>query len=316
MNSSTGTQAASSAPLPVPAPAKSRRLSLKRVVRALVIGIALVYTSLCGFLWFDQAHFIFFPSGPEYLTPVGFKVSFQDIWVPVPFSSQENLASSGNSSPERLHGWWLPNPSSNRVLLYLHGNGGNIASNLEHAVRLRNFGASVLIVDYRGYGRSTGGFPSESRVYEDAEVAWQYLVQQKKIKPEEIIIYGHSLGGAIAIELASHHPEAGGLIAESTFTSIEDMSKKQHVYSFFPIHLLLSQKFASLSKIPAVKMPALFIHGTGDELAPYHMSERLYEAAVGPKKLVLIEDAGHEDCAIVGGEKYKNAVQAFLKNQN
>ena len=202
------------------------------------------------------------------------------------------------------------------MLLYLHGNGGNIASNLEHAVRLRNFGASVLIVDYRGYGRSTGPFPSEAHVYEDAEVAWQYLVQQKKIKPEEIIIYGHSLGGAIAIELASHHPEAGGLIAESTFTSIEDMSKKQHVYSFFPIHLLLSQKFASLSKIPAVKMPALFIHGTGDELASYHMSERLYEAAVGPKKLVLIEDAGHEDCAIVGGEKYKNAVQAFLKNQH
>ncbi len=272
-----------------------------------------MYTSLCGFLWFDQAHFIFFPSGPEYLTPVGFKVPFQDVWVPVPFSSQENFASSGNSSPERLHGWWLPNPSSNRVLLYLHGNGGNIASNLEHAVRLRNFGASVLIVDYRGYGRSTGSFPSESRVYEDAEAAWQYLVRERKIKPEEIIIYGHSLGGAIAIELASHHPEAGGLIAESTFTSIEDMSKKERVYSFFPIHLLLSQEFASLSKIPAIKMPVLFIHGTGDELAPYHMSERLYGAAVGPKKLVLIEDAGHEDCAIVGGEKYRDAVETFLK---
>ncbi len=298
---------------PAPVSAKPPRISLKRIFRGLAIGLSLLYIGLCGFLWFDQTHFIFFPSGATYLTPAPFHVPFQDAWVPVPFSTQENLASSGNSSPGKLHGWWLPNPSSNRVLLYLHGNGGNIASNLEHAVRLRNFGASVLIIDYRGYGRSTGPFPSEARVYEDAEAAWQYLVNQQKIKPEQIIIYGHSLGGAIAIDLASHHPEAGGLIAESTFTSIEDMSRRQHVYAFFPIHLLLTQKFDSLSKVPSIKIPILFIHGTGDELAPFYMSEQLHQTATGPKQLVLIEGAGHEDCAIVGGEKYKNAVEAFLK---
>lgn len=293
---------------PAHTPERPRRLSFKRIFRGLAIGLAFLYIGLCSFLWLDQEHFIFFPSGPEYLTPVGFKIPFQDVSIPVPFSPQEN------SSAEKLHGWWLPNPNSNRVLLYLHGNGGNIASNLEHAVRLRDFGTSVLIVDYRGYGRSTPRFPSEARVYEDSEAAWQYLVTQQKIKPGEIIIYGHSLGGAIAIELASHHPEAGGLITESTFTSIEDMSHHERIYAFFPIHLLLTQRFASLSKIPSIKIPILFIHGTSDQLAPFHMSEQLYQAASGPKQLVLIEGAEHEDCAFVGGEKYKNAVQAFLKS--
>src|SRR5260370_11517399 len=130
---------------------KPPRISLKRIFRGLAIGISLLYIGLCGVLWFDQAHFIFFPSGATYLTPAPFQVPFQDAWVPVPFSTQENLASSGNSSPGKLHGWWLPNPSSNRVLLYLHGNGGNIASNLEHAVRPPNFEASSLIITYRPY---------------------------------------------------------------------------------------------------------------------------------------------------------------------
>ena len=303
-------------PVAARAPVKPPRISVKRIFRGLVAGLAFLYLGLCGFLWFDQTHFIFFPGGFEYLTPAPFHVPFQDVWIPVSFSQQENAASPGDSSPEKLHGWWLPNPSSNRVLLYLHGNGGNIASNLEHAVRLRNFGASVLIVDYRGYGRSTRRFPSEARVYEDAEAAWQYLVREQKIEPKKIIIYGHSLGAAIAIELASHHPEAAGLISESAFTSIEDMAKAERAYSYFPIHLLVHEKFASLSKMPSIKIPILFIHGASDELVSFHMSEQLYAAASGAKQLVLIEGAGHEDCATVGGEKYKRAVESFLKGQN
>src|SRR5579859_1430259 len=302
-------------PVAARAPAKPPRISLKRIVRGLIAGLAFLYLGLCSFLWFDQTHFIFFPSGAEYLTPAPFHVPFQDVWIPVPFSPQENAASPGNSSQEKLHGWWLPNPSSKRVLLYLHGNGGNIASNLEHAVRLRNFGASVLIIDYRGYGRSTRRFPSEARVYEDSEAAWQYLVREQKIEPRQIIIYGHSLGAAIAIDLASHHPEAGGLISESAFTSMEDTAKAEPTYSYFPIHLLVHEKFASLSKVPSIKIPILFIHGSSDDLVSFHMSERLYAAAPGAKQLVLIEGAGHEDCAIVGGGTYKSAVESFLKNQ-
>jgi pimeloyl-ACP methyl ester carboxylesterase len=276
----------------------------------------LLYIGLCGFLYFDQTHLIFFPSSPgSIMTPASFRVAYDDVWIPV-------VPSPGQNSPqETLHGWWM-GPASGaltpatptRVLLYLHGNGGNITSDLEHAVQLHNFGASVLIVDYRGYGRSSSNhFPSEARIYQDAEAAWQYLIHEKKIEPQQIVIYGHSLGGAIAIELASHHPEAGGLITESTFTSIEEMAKEEHVYSSFPVHLLLTQRFASLYKIASIKVPILFIHGTGDDLVPYRMSEQLYQAASSVKRLVLIEGAGHEDCAMVGGAKYREAVQSFLK---
>jgi pimeloyl-ACP methyl ester carboxylesterase len=289
-----------------------------RILRALAIGVTLVYTGLCAFLYFDQEHFIFFPGGMDYLTPMAYHIPYQEVWIPASTHLEKSAA------PEKLHGWWIPQAVSGpgtapslprRVLLYLHGNGGSVSSNLDHAVQLRNDGASVLIVDYRSYGRSTStSFPSEARVYEDAETAWQYLVHDKQIAPGEIIIYGHSLGGAIAIQLASRHPQAGGLIAESTFTSIEDMSGKEHIYSFFPIHLLLNQRFASLSKITKIKMPILFIHGTEDQVAPFHMSEQLFQAAAAPKQLVLIDGAGHEDCELVGGDIYKAAVVSFFKS--
>ena len=281
---------------------KARGVSGGNILRGLAAGVGFLYAGLCGFLWFDQQHFIFFPStGQSRLTPAAFRIPFEDVWIPV------------SSSPEeKLHGWWIPNPATRRVMLYLHGNGGNIATNLEHAVHMRNFGASVLIIDYRGYGRSTGRFPSESRVYEDAETAWQYLVHERSINPHEIVIYGHSLGGAIGIELASHHPEAAGLITESAFTSIVDMARNERAYSWLPVGLLVRQKFASLEKVPSLKMPVLFIHGVDDEIAPHRMSEQLYNAAPGVKKLVLIEGAGHEDCAINGGEKYESAVRSFL----
>lgn len=282
-------------------PKTPRGVSGGRIVRGLAAGLGFLYAGLCGFLWFDQEHFIFFPSNVDAMTPASFRLPFDDVWIPLSPASQE-----------KLHGWWIPNPATKRVLLYLHGNGGNIGTNLEHAVRMRNFGASVLIVDYRGYGRSTNRFPSESRVYEDAEAAWQYLVREKAIKPQEIVVYGHSLGAAIAIELVSRHPEAAGLISESSFTSIVDMAKNEQAYSYFPVRWLVRQKFASLSKIPSIKIPILFIHGTGDEVALFKMSEQLYAAASGEKKLLLIDGAGHEDCAIHGAEKYKNAVQSFL----
>lgn len=283
-------------------PKKARGVSGGNILRGLAAGVGFLYAGLCGFLWFDQEHFIFFPSTEQSrLTPAAFRIPFEDVWIPV------------SSSPEeKLHGWWIPNPATRRVMLYLHGNGGNIATNLEHAVRMRNLGASVLIIDYRGYGRSTGRFPSESRVYEDAETAWQYLVHERSINPHEIVIYGHSLGGAIGIELASHHPEAAGLITESAFTSIVDMARNERAYSWLPVGLLVRQKFASLEKVPSLKMPVLFIHGVDDEIAPHRMSEQLYNAAPGVKKLVLIEGAVHEDCAINGGEKYESAVRSFL----
>ena len=213
-----------------------------------------------------------------------------------------------------MHGWWIPASKPNaQVLLYLHGNGINIGANVAHANRFHRLGFSVLLPDYRGYGRSEGRFPTEASVYQDAAVAWDYLVQERKIQPEQIFLYGHSLGGAVAIDLAVKHPDAAGLIVESSFTSIRDIVDYQSIYRIFPIDLILNQRFDSIRKVRSLALPVLFIHGTADLRVPATMSQQLYEAAPQPKQLVLIPDAGHNDTAETAGDKYFQMMQKFIQ---
>lgn len=212
-----------------------------------------------------------------------------------------------------MHGWWIPaaQPDAN-VLLYLHGNGINIGANVTHAHRFHQLGFSVLLMDYRGYGRSEGGSPTEARVYQDAAAAWNYLVKQQ-IKPSQIFLYGHSLGGAIAIDLAVQHPDAAGLIVEGSFTSIRKIVEHQNSFWMFPVDLILTQRFDSISKVRSLLVPVLFIHGTSDWQVPAAMSQQLYAAAPEPKQLVLIPGAGHNDVAEVAGSQYLQAVQRFVQ---
>jgi len=198
------------------------------------------------------------------------------------------------------------------VVLYLHGNASNVSANVEHAGRFHSLGFSVLLMDYRGYGQSEGGFPSEQRVYQDADIAWNYLVQQRGIKPEQIVIYGHSLGGAIAIELATHHADAAGLIVESSFTSIPAMAARRSLFRIFPLDLVVTQRFASIAKLHALAMPLLFIHGTADQDIPYTMSEQLFAAAPEPKRLWLVPGGEHNNNAKTAGEAYFQTIREFL----
>jgi pimeloyl-ACP methyl ester carboxylesterase len=195
-----------------------------------------------------------------------------------------------------------------KVLLYLHGNGINIGANVAHANRFHQLGFSVLLIDYRGYGRSEG-IPSESGVYQDAEIAWDYLV--KRHQPNDIFIYGHSLGGAIAINLAVQHPEAAGLIVESSFTSIKDIANLQGRFWMFPVDLILNQRFDSISKVPSLQIPVLFIHGEADFQVPATMSQELYAAAPKPKYLYLISGAGHNNTAEIAGGQYFRECDSF-----
>jgi pimeloyl-ACP methyl ester carboxylesterase len=237
-------------------------------------------------------------------TPELFNLSYQEVWLPVP---------AGDKKVERIHGWWMPAATNAKVLLYLHGNGINIGANVAHANRFHQLGFSVLLIDYRGYGRSEGGFPTEARVYQDAAAAWNYLVKQRQIKPSQIFLYGHSLGGAIAIDLAVQHPEAAGLIVESSFASIREIVEHQGRFWMFPVDLVLNQRFDSISKVRSLLVPVLFIHGTGDSQVPAAMSQQLYAAAPEPKQLVLISGAGHNDVAEVAGSQYFQAVQKFVQ---
>jgi fermentation-respiration switch protein FrsA (DUF1100 family) len=149
-------------------------------------------------------------------------------------------------------------------------------------------------------------------VYEDAEAAWRYLVTDQRIDPRRLYIYGHSLGGAIAIELATRHPEAAGLIVESSFTSIYDMARLEKPYKLFPVGLFLNQRFDSIAKVERLALPALFIHGTADEVVPFSMGEQLYRRAGGMKRFVAIDGGRHDDNSAAGGAAFLAAIRNFV----
>ena len=263
------------------------------------------YCSACIFLFFYQPRLIFFPSPNLEKTPAHLNIPYQEVWLPVEVTATES---------QLIHGWWMrANKPSDRVLLYLHGNSQNISANLNRANWFRELGFSVLLIDYRGYGRSQGNFPNELQVYQDAAVAWNYLHEKQKIPSGQIFIYGHSLGGAIAIDLAVKQPYAGGLIIESSFTSIREMVDYQSIFSIFPVDLILTQRFESIKKLPNLKMPVLFIHGSNDSTVPAFMSESLYAVAPEPKKIITIPNAGHNNLVKVASYEYKKAVRSLIK---
>ncbi|GAX34113.1 alpha/beta hydrolase [Nodularia sp. NIES-3585] len=275
-----------------------------KLLLTLEIVVVIAYIAICLLLFVKQQKFIFFPSSEIERTPKFFNLPYEDVWLPVTTDGQTKL----------IHGWWIKSPQPDAdVLLYLHGNAINVSANIGHANRLHQLGFSVLLIDYRGYGLSEGHFPSEQRVYEDAIVGWNYLVQDKQIPPRRIFIYGHSMGGAIAIDLAIKHPEAAGLIVESSFTSIADMVAYRNLFRIFPVNLILTQRFESIKKVPQLKMPVLFIHGTADTTVPSFMSQKLYHAAPEPKKLLLVPSADHNNTASVAGDDYLQWIQSFVE---
>ena len=264
----------------------------------LVLLVAVAYGAAGWYLWRHQREFIFLPTRVEAQTPAGPRVPYGDVWIRL------------RGTPASLHGWWLPaTDAAAPTVVYLHGNDQNIGANVAHVARLHDLGFAVLLADYRGYGQSDGPFPSERQVYEDAEAMWTYLTTVRGVDPRRLYIYGHSLGGAVAIHLAVRHPDAAGLIAESTFTSMGDMARRQ--YWMFPVDALLDQRFDSLSEVRKIAIPVLFVHGTADVDVPFTMSVRLFDAAPEPKSLVLIPDGAHEDSAILGDGRYARALLDF-----
>jgi uncharacterized protein len=267
-----------------------------------VVAIALLYAAVCAYMWATQLDHVFEPEQLLQTTPDRLGMKFEELRIPV---------GSGADKGD-LQAWWVPATHSNApTFLYLHGNDRNIANHLEHTQRLHSLGFNVLLSDYRGFGKSSGGRPNEAKVYEDAEAAWQYLLKVRGVNPRQAFIYGHSLGGAIAIDLAVHHPEAAGLITESTFTSMAEMGKLS--YPLLPVDWLLNQRFESLKKISGLKIPVLLIHGTWDKRVPVEMTQQLYAAAPQPKTLTLIEGGEHNNSGEVGWTEYRDAVMAFVK---
>ncbi|MCU0547776.1 MAG: alpha/beta hydrolase [Leptolyngbya sp. Prado105] len=252
-----------------------------------ILAIALrIYAIVCLVLFLIQSRFIFFPTSTIYKTPADLGIRAEEVWIPI----KNWLGKS-----ERIHAWYAQgsNPTLGTVL-YFHGNGGTLGG-MDQMDRIHQLGFSVLVISYRGYAKSEGGFPSEAQVYADAEAAWNYLTQTRKISPRQITIYGYSIGGAVAIDLAAKHPEARALITQSTFTSIKDMAGRNPYFRIFPLEIILTQRFNSIEKVRSLKMPAFFIHGDADEIVPSTMSQELYNATPTPKQLLFIPGAKHND---------------------
>jgi alpha-beta hydrolase superfamily lysophospholipase len=219
---------------------------------------------------------------------------------------------SREAGAQRIHAWWWPadNPNAPAVL-YLHGTRWSLTGQVFRLEQLRSFGFSVLAIDYRGFGKSDGDLPSERTVYEDAHAAWDWLVAEQPV-PARRFIYGHSLGGAVAVDLAAslgQHDSAaaGGLIIESSFTTLADMAREV-TSAWLPVGLLLSQKFDSMSKMAKVTMPVLVVHGAADRFVPSRFSQQLYDAATAPKQLLMVEGGSHNNSMRTGADRYRAAL--------
>ncbi|MEM9947300.1 MAG: alpha/beta hydrolase [Cyanobacteria bacterium P01_D01_bin.36] len=283
-----------------------------------VLGLS--YLSFCLFFRFYQRQLIYRPHSKITLRPSApdFNLSYTDVWIPVQGTS------------EQLHGWWLPATANKtvtvlpqepqsvltepKVILYFCGVGRNMSdyNYLSRASAFRQLGFSVLMFDYRGYGKSDGSFPAEAQLYEDSEAAWRFLRNHLKVPAEKIIIYGESLGGAIALNLATQHPEAAALIMQSSFTTMSNAVKSKPLSTLVPVDFILTEQFDSRSKITQLEMPVLFIHGRTDSVVPVSMSETLYSLAPQPKQKLIIPEADHVSIYKEGQYSYLRAIEKFM----
>ena len=233
----------------------------------------------------------------------GTPATVQEIWLPV-----------GDATPaERIQAWWWPAEDPGApVVLYLHGVRWNLTGHVNRMSQLRRFGFSVFAIDYRGFGKSDGDLPSEATVYEDARAGWKWVVEREPDASRRYI-YGHSLGGAVAVDLAanvSNTPaSARGLIVESSFTSLPELVSESG-YGWLPI--MVSQKFDSVAKIPKLSMPVLIVHGEDDRYVPAQLSSALYAAAPQPKKLLLIPNGSHNNSLWTGDADYRLALKELF----
>ena len=257
-----------------------------------------LYLLLLLLLYFTQSRLLYYPNLPSRQLSV-----FPDSWG-MAFESVEIVTGDGVT----LHGWFIPAKSSRATLLFFHGNAGNISHRLDSLRLFHELQLSVFIFDYRGYGLS-GGTPSEQGTYLDAEAAWRYLTKDRAIPAQRIILFGRSLGGAIAAWLAGRS-DAMGLIVESAFTSVPDLASA--IYPFFPVRWLSRFRYDTLHALQSVKMPLLVIHSRDDEIIPLSHGRKLYAQASPPKRFLEIE-GGHNDGFLRSGKRYVYGLNAFIE---
>ena len=282
-------------------PSVSRRVRPVRVIALLVIA-ALLATGCIG-LEQKERELTFRATRSDAGWYAGLPAGVVEVDLPV----------DATPGAPRIHAWWWPDEDPVApVVYYLHGAHWNLTGHLNRIAQLRHFGFSVFAIDYRGFGKSDGDLPSEASVYEDARAGWRWVVAREP-DPARRFIYGHSLGGAVAIDLAASlgaTDGAHGLVVESSFTNLAEMASVV-TRGILPA-AMLSQKFDSLAKIGRVPMPVLIVHGEGDRFVPVRFSEALYAAAPAPKRLLIVPNGSHNNSLSVGNSEYRRALVDFF----
>lgn len=284
--------------------APKRKRILRKITTTLLVLLISTYVGL-GALFYLQQDQMTFPAPSQYAnaTPADVRIAFEDLHIPV-------------AGSEQLHAWWIPsNQLSDKVLLMFHGNGyvlEQAVGRVGEVTPLHRLGPNLLLVDYRGYGSSTPGTPNETRVYEDARAVLAYLLNQRHLRIHNVIFMGRSIGTGPATQLALEHPDAGGLILESPFTSVPEAAKAIWYLRAFPLSLFVHNRFDNLSKIGSVHVPLFITVGTEDTLTPPEMANALFRDANQPKHLYVVPGADHNGLAGAGGEALESQISGFI----
>lgn len=262
--------------------------------RRLATVVACAYLAVVLLVGMFQSWFIFFPSRVIDATPTAAGLEFEDLTL-------------NTADGVKISAWFVPHPEARATVVFFHGNAGNNGDRVDTLRVLHFFRVNVLIVDYRGYGRS-GGHPSERGTYLDADAAWEYLTVTRGLAASSIVVMGESLGGAVAIDLAARHMP-GALVVQATFTRMADVASIH--YPFLPVRWLLRHDYDSVSKVGGITCPKLFIHPTGDTLIPLSIGQALFAAAAEPKQLMLTP-GDHNEGGFLYSREYAEQLRAFL----
>ncbi len=274
---------------------------------ALLMGFFALLAAGCAALDEKQRAWIFQPNDRAWGNSAAVAEGMQDVWI--------EFDSRASGQLVRLHGLWhaAEPPASAAtcapVLLYLHGARWDVRGSAGRIRRMQELGFSVLAIDYRGFGKSSAGLPSEAMALEDARAAWDWLARQHPGAPR--FIFGHSLGGGVAVQLAEQVGDQRGLILENTFTSIPDVARTMK-WGWLPIGPLITQRFDSVARIERVRSPVLVVHGSEDRLIAPELGRRLFEAAHEPKRFELVEGGSHHSTNTVGQAQYRAALPALF----
>ena len=290
-------------PMSNPAEPPPRRLAHLPGLRWLVVLLlALATLGGCTTLDQQQRRWIFQPVKQTWWAGSAAAQGMEDVWI--------EFDSRVDGERVRLHGLWAPQDKADApVLLYLHGARWDVTGSAARVRRMQDLGFAVLAIDYRGFGKSTDTLPSEHGAYEDAAQAWAWLARQHPQRQR--FLFGHSLGSAVAVHLASEVSDARGLIVEGAFTSIPDVYKTLR-FGWLPLSGLITQRFDAAARIERVRVPVLVVHGTEDRLIRPELGRALFERAPAPKRFELVEGGSHHNTNAIGQPQYRNALRELF----